>query len=167
MLDPPFYHFLRNIMPSVIKRDGSTEPFDLSKIERLFNLASFGYPKCSFVDFTESFRNNIVDGLTTKDITSMMVKTCIDLVSVENIDWEHIAARIKLYDYYKSNEYTYSKDSYVSLVRDMVNRGEYSTRFAEYSDEELAYAANHIDPLLDTEYRYTTIHSLTKRYLKK
>ena len=97
----------------------------------------------------------------------MMVKTCIDLVSVENIDWEHIAARIKLYDYYKSNEYTYSKDSYVSLVRDMVNRGEYSTRFAEYSDEELAYAANHIDPLLDTEYRYTTIHSLTKRYLKK
>lgn len=97
----------------------------------------------------------------------MMIKTCIDLVSIENIDWEHIAARIKLYDYYKKSGRSYTSKDFVDLVRGMTESGDYSKRFEEYSDEELAYAASHIDTALDTEYRYTTIHSLTKRYLKR
>jgi len=39
--------------------------------------------------------------MKTADIAKLLVKTCIDLVSVENIHWEHIAGRLALFDLYK------------------------------------------------------------------
>lgn len=96
-----------------------------------------------------------------------MIKTCIDLVTIENIDWEHIAARIKLFDLYKELGRKYSSEGYRDLVRSLTKSGKYSARFAEYTDEELMDAASVLDKSIDLGYRYTTIHSLTKRYLIK
>lgn len=152
----------------VTKRNGKKEKFDLSKIEKLYTLAAGEYiSKCPFSEFKEAFRKNIVQDIETKDITRLLVKTCIDLVCVENIDWEHIAARIKLYDYYKSVGRSYSPQAYLQLVRSLTEAGKYSKRFWEYSDEELLAAGRSIDTQRDQEYRFTTIHSLTKRYLMK
>jgi hypothetical protein len=33
----------------------------------------------------------IVDEITTKDITKMMIKSAIDLISIENIHWQSVA----------------------------------------------------------------------------
>jgi ribonucleoside-diphosphate reductase alpha chain len=155
-------------MTTVKKKSGEKELFDLSKIKKLFSLSAQGYEDtCTFESFIEAFKKNIVDDIATKDITRMMIKTCIDLVSVENIDWEHIAARIKLYDLYKEIGRTYSDVGYKDLVRQLTLNGKYSDRFSEYSDDELIFVGSHINKKQDEQYRYTTIHALTKRYLMK
>jgi ribonucleoside-diphosphate reductase alpha chain len=43
----------------------------------------------------------IVEGMKTSDITKMLIKSAIDLISVENISWQFIAGRLALIDLYK------------------------------------------------------------------
>lgn len=150
---------------NIRKRSWEHQLYNQTKVERLFKIAAFDYPLCTFDTFIEVFQKNIVQDITTKDITKMMVKTCIDLVSIDNIDWEHIAARIKLYDYYKKVGRSYSPVEYKDFVRHMINKSKYSTRFSEYSDEDLEACGAELSKQYDQDYRYTTIHSLTRRYL--
>ena len=76
----------------VTKSDGRKEDFDFEKIEKMFQHACKGYEeKCKFEDLMEAFKKNIVEDMKTGDIAKLLVKTCIDLVTVENIAWEHIA----------------------------------------------------------------------------
>jgi ribonucleoside-diphosphate reductase alpha chain len=39
--------------------------------------------------------------MKTSDISKMMIKSAIDLVSVENTSWQFIAGRLQLLDSYK------------------------------------------------------------------
>jgi hypothetical protein len=39
----------------------------------------------------ESLRKYIVEGMKTSDILRMMIKSAIDLISVENTSWQFIA----------------------------------------------------------------------------
>lgn len=86
----------------VFKTNGGKEDFDFEKIEKMFKMAVKGYEDhCQFDDLMEAFKKNIVEDMKTSDIAKLLVKTCIDLVSVENIHWEHIAGRLALFDLYK------------------------------------------------------------------
>jgi ribonucleoside-diphosphate reductase alpha chain len=86
----------------VMKTHGGKEEFDFEKIEKMFKMAVKGYEEnCSFDDLMEAFKKNIVEDMKTSDIAKLLVKTCIDLVSVENIHWEHVAGRLALFDLYK------------------------------------------------------------------
>jgi ribonucleoside-diphosphate reductase alpha chain len=78
----------------VTKSGGGKEDFDFEKIEKMFVLAVKGYEdQCSFDELMEAFKKNIVEDMKTSDIAKLLVKTCIDLVTVENIAWEHVAGR--------------------------------------------------------------------------
>lgn len=86
----------------VTKSNGDKEDFDFEKLEKMFDMAAKGYEKeCTFDDLMEAFKKNIVEDMKTSDIAKLLVKTCIDLVTVENIHWEHIAGRLALFDLYK------------------------------------------------------------------
>ncbi|MBT3728698.1 hypothetical protein HOF65_07180 [bacterium] len=39
--------------------------------------------------------------MQTADITQMLIKSAVDLVSVENTSWQYIAGRLALIDLYK------------------------------------------------------------------
>jgi hypothetical protein len=47
--------------------------------------------KCSFEVLEDSLKKYIVEGMKTSDITKMMIKSAIDLISVENTSWQFIA----------------------------------------------------------------------------
>jgi ribonucleoside-diphosphate reductase alpha chain len=86
----------------VTKSGGKKEDFDFEKIEKMFNMAAKGYEdQCSFDELVEAFKKNIIEDMKTGDIAKLLVKTCIDLVTVENIAWEHVAGRLALFDLYK------------------------------------------------------------------
>jgi ribonucleoside-diphosphate reductase alpha chain len=86
----------------VTKSDESKEYFDVKKLRVVFDRAAKGYEEeCRFEDLMDSFKKNLVDDIRTSDIETLLVKTCIDLVTVENISWQNIAARILLGGLYK------------------------------------------------------------------
>jgi ribonucleoside-diphosphate reductase alpha chain len=72
----------------------------------------------------------IVDGIKTKDILKMMVKSAIDLISVENTSWQYIAGRLTTIDLYKEASKNrdikikdiYSAKAYKDLFDDYIKR---------------------------------------------
>lgn len=159
----------------VTKSDGSKEYFDAEKIRAAFKLASKGHEeRCTFEDLMEAFKKNIVEDIKTSDINRLLTKTCIDLVSVENIEWEHIAGRFALMNLYKqacknrnmTMEQLYTPEAYLAFFKDYVNRGLYYTKFFDYySEADILEAGKWLKRSTDMEYGYTTILSLAKRYL--
>jgi ribonucleoside-diphosphate reductase alpha chain len=159
----------------VIKADGTKELFDIKKIKAVFNRAVQGYEEeCFFEDLIEAFKKNIVNEIKTSDINKLLVKTCIDLVTVENINWQEVASRISLFNLYKEAcrnrslkyEDIYTPQAVLNLFHDYIGKGLYTKELREnYTDEEILEAAKSIDAKLDLSYSYTTILSLNKRYL--
>ena len=162
----------------VTKADGRKEEFDFEKIEKMFNMAAKGYEEnCTFDELIQAFKKNIVEDMKTSDIAKLLVKTCIDLVTVENIAWEHIAGRLALFDLYKkagknrgiSQKEIYTGKSYVSFFEDYIEKGLYYKDFMKYySKEDIQKAGEMLAKYgkeTDMSYGYTTVLSLSKRYL--
>ena len=159
----------------VTKADGSKELFSLDKLQAVFDLAAVGYEEtCRFEDLIEAFKKNLVDEIRTSDIGKLLIKTCIDLVTVENIAWQDIAGRLALFNLYKEagrnrkmrHEEIYAPKTVLAHFHDYLERGLYASEFRDaYTDEDILEAAKSIDASLDHSYGYTTILSLQKRYL--
>lgn len=166
--------FEKNSM-KVTKADGKKELFELKKIKAVFEKAVVGYEEhCTFEDLIEAFKKNIVDEIKTSDINKLLVKTCIDLVTIENIHWQEVAGRIALFNLYKeairnrniTHEKIYSPEAVLALFHEYIEKGLYAKELREaYSDEDILLAAKSISLELDLSYGYTTILSLQKRYL--
>ncbi len=159
----------------VTKADGTKKLFEISKIQAVFNRAAVGYEQyCTFDALLEAFKKNIVDEIKTSDISKLLVKTCIDLVTVENIHWQNVAARILLGDLYKQaiknrsleQKDIYSPEAYKKHFDDYIERGLYYKEFYQYySPEDILEAGKHLSKETDLSYEYTTIVSFIKRYL--
>lgn len=159
----------------VTKADGRKELFAIKKIKAVFDRAAIGYEhSCTFEDLIEAFKKNIVADIKTTDISKLLVKTCIDLVTVENIFWQNIAARILLGDLYKKatkNRSLEQKDIYSPLAYkqhfdDYIEQGLYYKDFYQYySPEDILEAGTHLSRDTDLSYEYTTVVSFIKRYL--
>ncbi len=159
----------------VTKSDGSKERFDIKKLRAVFNRSSKEYEEeCRFEDLMEAFKKNLIEEIQTSDIEKLLVKTCIDLVTVENIAWQNIAARILLGGLYKQaiknrnlkQEDIYSPAAYKALFDDYIEQGLYYKDFYNYySPEDILEAGKHLSKSTDESYEYTTIVSLIKRYL--
>lgn len=159
----------------VIKSDGSKEYFDVKKLRAVFDRASKGYEEeCQFADLMESFKKNLVEDIKTSDIEKLLVKTCVDLVTVENINWQNIAARILLGGLYKKaiknrgldQRDIYSPAAYKAHFDNYVKQGLYYKKFYDYYTEaDILEAGKHLSKETDESYEYTTIVSFIKRYL--
>ncbi len=159
----------------VIKSNGSKELFDLKKIKAVFERAAQGYEKeCTFEDLIEAFKKNIVADIKTSDIGKLLVKTCVDLVTIENISWQNIAARILLGDIYKqalknrglAQKDVYTPESFKKHFDDYIERGFYYKDFYQhYSASDILEAGKHLSRETDLDYEYTTVVSFSKRYL--
>ncbi len=159
----------------VIKADGSKEYFDIKKIRVVFDRASKGYEEeCQFADLMESFKKNLVEDIKTSDIEALLVKTCVDLVTVENIAWQNVAARILLGGLYKKaiknrgldQRDIYSPKAYKEHFDEYIKRGLYYKDFYQYYTEaEILEAGKYLSKETDESYEYTTIVSFIKRYL--
>ncbi|MBC7504039.1 ribonucleoside-diphosphate reductase subunit alpha [Candidatus Gracilibacteria bacterium] len=162
----------------VTKTNGTKEEFDFEKIEKMYKMAVKGYENnCQFDDLMEAFKKNIVEDMKTSDIAKLLVKTCIDLVSVENIHWEHVAGRLALFDLYKkagknrgiSQKEIYTGDSYVAFFQKYIEEGLYYKDFMNYySEADIRKAGEMLEKkgkITDMGYGYTTVLSLAKRYL--
>jgi len=159
----------------VIKSDTSKEYFDIKKLRIVFDRAAKGYEEeCRFEDLMDSFKKNLVDDIKTSDIETLLVKTCIDLVTVENIAWQNVAARILLGGLYKkatknrglAQKDIYSPSAYKAHFDHYIEKGLYYKDFYQYySEEDILEAGKCLSKETDENYEYTTIVSFIKRYL--
>ncbi|WKZ86269.1 ribonucleoside-diphosphate reductase subunit alpha [Ralstonia pickettii] len=84
----------------VIKRDGSSEPFDATKIDRLTEFATRGL-KVDVAALKRETKLLIFDGMSTSDIFDAQVKAAAGRISVNEQDATFVAARFLLSRLYK------------------------------------------------------------------
>lgn len=159
----------------IIKSTGEKESFDIEKVKKTYKIVSYGLArKCRFEEISDSLRKYIVEWMKTSDITQMLIKSAIDLISVENTSWQFIAGRLALIDLYKeasNNRWMdikkiYEAKHYKKLFDEYVKNGLYSKDFYEYyTPEDIMEAGSYLKKETDFEYNYTTILMYKKRYL--
>ncbi|MDD3794167.1 MAG: ribonucleoside-diphosphate reductase subunit alpha [Candidatus Gracilibacteria bacterium] len=159
----------------ITKTTGKKESFDMSKIEKTYKIVSYGLArKCRFEEISDSLKKYIVEGMKTSDITKMLIKSAIDLISIENTSWQFIAGRLALIDLYKeaSNnrkmdiKKIYEAKHYAELFDEYIKLGLYSKDFYDYyTKEDILEAGKYLKKDYDFEYNYTTILMYKKRYL--
>lgn len=159
----------------ITKTNGKKEAFDIEKIKETYKRVSFGLNrKCKFEELEFSLKKYIVDWIKTKDILKMMIKSAIDLITVENTSWQYIAWRLTTIDLYKEASKNrdikikdiYSPKTYKDLFDDYIKRWYYYKDFYKYySENDILEAGKKLNKDTDFTYNYTTLTAYKKRYL--
>lgn len=167
---------LDNKKLKITKASGEKEVFDIEKIKETYKRVSYGLARtCKFEELEDSLRKYIVEDMKTSDIVKMMIKSAIDLISVENVSWQLIAGRLAMIDLYKKASKTrdikikdfYKPKSYKALFDEYINAGLYYKDFYKYyTEEDILEAGRRIRQATDMTYVYTTVLMFKKRYLQ-
>ena len=157
------------------KSNWDKQDFDISKVKETYKKVSYKLArKCKFDVLEDSLKKYIVEGMKTSDITKMMIKSAIDLISVENTSWQFIAWRLALIDLYKEASNNRSMDikkiyeakHFKTLFDDYIEKGHYYKKFYDYySAEDILEAGKNLKKEYDYDYNYTTMMMYRKRYL--
>ncbi|WP_448587880.1 ribonucleoside-diphosphate reductase subunit alpha [Thermocrinis sp.] len=164
----------------VIKRAGFAESLDISKIRIVIDFACKDLPVDPMeleLDAKIQFR----DGITTKEIQQLLIRTAAEKVSPEQPYWTYVAARLLLYDLYKdvghlrgykvkdkiNGKYKpYNPEGFYKLIKVYTEKGIYGDYLLEnYTKEEIDELARYIKPDRDLLFNYTGIKVLFDRYL--
>ncbi|MCS6957624.1 MAG: ribonucleoside-diphosphate reductase subunit alpha [Aquificaceae bacterium] len=164
----------------VIKRSGKAESLDISKIRIAISFA-FQNIDLDPMELELDAQIQFKDGITTKEIQELLIRTAAEKISPERPQWQYVAARLLLYDLYKdvghlrgykvkdkiNGKYKpYNPESFYRLVKTYAERGIYGEYLLqEYTEEEFNELARYIDPDRDLLFNYTGIKVLADRYL--
>ena len=159
----------------IIKTNGKKEVFDMEKVKETYKRVSFGLARvCPFGEIESSLHKYLVEGMKTSDILKMMIKSAIDLITVENTSWQYIAGRLTTIDLYKEAtknrdmdiKKIYDPKAYVTLFDEYIEKGLYYKDFYKYySKEDILKAGKNLKKDTDLTYNYTTLLMYKKRYL--
>ena len=148
----------------IIKRDGSSEDFDFSKIERLNEYATKGLN----VDLSllrSQIKFLVYDGMSTQEIFQAQIKAASGLISQENPDFTFVAARYLLADTFKRvtghSTYNHLED----CIEHGIATGRYTDKLKTHFDLHL------LDTMLDYEndflFDYYGLQNIVDRYLMR
>ena len=166
--------FERNAL-QVIKKDGTSQSFDLAKIKKIFDRVVVGFEEeCDFATLEEQMKKYVIEGIHTSDIIKLLIKSAIDLISVEKTGRQYVAGRLAADDLYKQAQknravdlaHVYTGKTYLELMTKYVEKGLYYKDFFEhYTPAQIMQAGDAMVQTRDYDYNYTTMLMYKKRYL--
>ena len=78
----------------VTKADGNKEEFSVEKIHKVVEWATDGINGVSFSDIEMNANLSIYDGIPTKEIHQILIKSANDLISTSEPNYQYVAARL-------------------------------------------------------------------------
>ncbi len=152
-------------MITIIKRNGRSEPLDITKIQKYTSASVQGLEGVSQSELEVDAQIMFRDGITSKEIQQALIKTAVDKIDIDAPNWTFVAARLFLYNLYHTvNHFT----GYCKLEK-YFERGEKEGRLLlglrdMYDLEDLD---KYIKPERDLQFNYLGIKTLYDRYLIK
>jgi ribonucleoside-diphosphate reductase alpha chain len=155
----------------VIKSDGTKEHINLDKIHRMVEKSCRGITGVSesLVEMNSGLQ--FFDGITTKEIQKILVKSASDLISLESPNYQFVASRLLLFAIQKQVFNTKWKDSeiYPPLL-DIINRnieyGVYDSDLVKwYTAEEIETCDKYIKHGRDMDFTYAGLQQIVDKYL--
>jgi len=93
----------------VIKRDGSYQQFDISKIRKQTVPACEGLKNVSPEELELTLNAVVKDKIKTSEIQKALIESAMSKVAVDRPDWVFVAARLALYDLYHKIKHYHNK----------------------------------------------------------
>ena len=153
----------------VNKRDGSSESLDLDKIHSMVECAcgSLGGVSPSQVEIQSGIQ--FYDGITTNEIQEILIKSASDLISLDNPNYQYVAARLLLFSLYKQvfgNDWNKGFPSVGEHLTNGILKNIYDKELAsKYTDEEWDKIDTFIDHDRDYLFTYAGLRQVVDKYL--
>ena len=155
----------------VIKSDGSKVEINLEKIHRMVEKACKGITGVSesLVEMNSGLQ--FYDGITTTDIQKILVKSASDLISLENPNYQFVAARLLLFGIQKQVFNTKWKDSTIypplyDIIERNINRNVYDSSILNiYTKDEIDQCNKYIRHNRDLDFTYAGLQQIVDKYL--
>ena len=155
----------------VVKSDGSKVSIDLDKIHRMVEKACRNITGVSESSVEMNSGLQFYEGITTKEIQSILVKSAHDLIDVGNPNYQFVAARLLLFAIQKQVFNTKWKDSEIyppldDIIRRNIDAGVYDSQILEqYEEDEIAKCDSFIKHSRDLNFTYAGLQQIVDKYL--
>ena len=150
----------------VQKRDGRLEPLDINKIHFVVEEACEGLTGVSSSQIEMNANIQFYDGMTTKDIQNVLVRSANDLISLETPNYQYAAARLLSYDVRKEAHGQYEYIPLLKLILRNIRLGVYDKGILEkYSKTEIKKFNTWIRRDRDLRFTYAGLRQICDKYL--
>ena len=163
----------RNLMPNtnsstikVQKRDGKLEILDINKIHFVVEEACEGLSGVSSSQIEMNANIQFYDGMTTKDIQNVLVRSANDLISLEAPNYQYAAARLLSYDVRKEAHGQYEYIPLLKLILRNIRLGVYDKGILDkYTKTEIKKFNTWIKRDRDLKFTYAGLRQICDKYL--
>ena len=163
----------KNLMPNtnsstikVQKRDGRLEDLDINKIHFVVEEACEGLTGVSSSQIEMNANIQFYDGMTTKDIQNVLVRSANDLISLETPNYQYAAARLLSYDVRKEAHGQYEYTPLLKLILRNIRSGVYDKSILEkYTKTEIKKFNTWIKRERDLKFTYAGLRQICDKYL--
>ena len=148
------------------KRDGSSVPLDINKIHFVVEEACEGLSGVSSSQIEMNANIQFYDNMSTAEIQEILVKSANDLITLENPNYQFVAARLLLYPIYKESFGQYNPIPLINVIKRNIDRGVYDSNILEkYTEEELTTLNKYIKHKRDENFTYAGLRQVVDKYL--
>jgi ribonucleoside-diphosphate reductase alpha chain len=150
----------------VQKRDGRLELLDINKIHFVVEEACEGLSGVSSSQIEMNANIQFYDGMTTKDIQNVLVRSANDLISLEYPNYQYAAARLLSYDVRKEAHGQYEYVPLLKLILRNIRLGVYDKGILDsYSKTEIKKFNTWIKRDRDLKFTYAGLRQICDKYL--
>lgn len=150
----------------VLKKDGTKEPLSFDKINKMLMYACENLSGVSPSELAVSMRLKFVNGVSTRDIQKIAIRTAVDLISEHSPNYQYVAARLMNIQLRKEVYGQYEPIDFLDQVKKVHELGFYDDIIFEYyTDEEIRRLGSYIDHDRDEDFTYAAMEQLVSKYL--
>ena len=154
---------------SVKKRSGDVEELNIEKIHKMVESACDGLGGVSSSEVEMNSGIQFYDGITTDQIQKVLVDSACNLISLDNPNYQFVAARLLLFGLYKQVFGIQWKDGFPSVLDHLMNNQERRIYDRDllwaYNDEEWETINSFVDHKRDFLYTYAGLKQVVDKYL--
>src|SRR6056300_1440908 len=135
------------------KRDGSKDHLNIDKIHKVVEHACEGLAGVSSSQIEMNANLQFYDGMSTKEIQEVLIRSANDLISLDAPNYQYAAARLLGYTLNKEVFGRYEPISLRNMIEKNIVRGVYDPEILEkYTDDEIEKLDSYINHKRDENF---------------
>lgn len=154
---------------NVVKRNGSKEPLDISKLSKVVSWACEGINGVSRSEIELNSQLRFYNNIKTTDIQETLIKATADLITEDAPNYQYVAGRLVNYHIRKEVYNGHGIPHVLDHINRVVKAGYYTSEFLDikFTPEEWDTINSYIDHDRDFNIVYAGMEQFRNKYLVK
>ena len=150
----------------IIKRSNIKEELNIDKIHKVVEFACEGLAGVSSSQIEMNANIQFYDGMSTKEIQEILVKSASDLISLDHPNYQYAAARLLLYATYKEIFGQYKTLPLYEMITQNIEKKVYDAEILKkYTIEDIEKLDSYINHKRDENFTYAGLRQVVDKYL--